>query len=114
MREARPAEVWELEKPPADKTDATMKMLKKPGTWFLLDEHEIPDNVVAISTGSVRVDKWYGPERLPLKGMAVLAGVDLMAFPGSKEAAEIFNWLRTILPVLAGLVLGFNFGRISQ
>jgi hypothetical protein len=46
--------------------------------------------------------------------LAVLAGVDLMAFPGSKEAAEIFIWSRTILPLLAGLVLGFYFGRISQ
>ena len=46
--------------------------------------------------------------------LAVLASADLMAFPGSKEAAEIFNWSRMILPLLTGFVLGFHFGRISR
>jgi hypothetical protein len=46
--------------------------------------------------------------------LAVVAGAVLMAFPGSKEAAEIFDWSRTILPLLASLVLGFYFGRISR
>jgi hypothetical protein len=46
--------------------------------------------------------------------LAVLAGTDLMAFPGSIEAAEIFDWSRAILPLLAGLVLGFKFGQISR
>ena len=43
-----------------------------------------------------------------------LASADLMAFPGSKETAEIFDCARTILPLLAGIVLGFYFGRVSQ
>ena len=46
--------------------------------------------------------------------LAGYAAVVLMAFPGSKEAVEIFDVSRTILPLLAGIVLGFYFGRISR
>jgi len=41
--------------------------------------------------------------------LAVLASVVLLKYPGSKEAAEIFEWARTILPPLATLILGFHF-----
>jgi hypothetical protein len=46
--------------------------------------------------------------------MALLASASFMAYPGSHEAAEIFNFSGTILPLLAGIALGFHFGRISQ
>lgn len=55
--------------------------------------------------------KWF---LIVLVLLTVLASADLMAFPGCTEAAEIFNWLRAILPLLAGIVLGFHFGRIGR
>jgi len=45
-------------------------------------------------------------------GCARLRG--FMAFPGSKEVAEIFEWARKMMPLPAGVVLGFYFGRISR
>jgi len=46
--------------------------------------------------------------------MALLASAIFMAYPGTNEAGEIFNCSRTILPLLAGIALGFHFGHISR
>ena len=46
--------------------------------------------------------------------LAVLASAVLLMYPASTEAAEIFEWARTILPLLAALVLGFHFGQIRH
>lgn len=45
--------------------------------------------------------------------MAVLACAEYVRFPGSKAAAEIFDWSRTFLPMMAALVIGYVFGRVS-
>jgi hypothetical protein len=44
--------------------------------------------------------------------LAVVASAVLLMYPASTEAAEIFEWARTILPLLAALLLGFHFGQI--
>jgi hypothetical protein len=42
--------------------------------------------------------------------LAILACTMLLKYPGSKEAALIYEQARTILPPLVTLVLGFYFG----
>ncbi len=42
--------------------------------------------------------------------LAVLSCAVLLMYPGSKEASEVFEQARAILPPLVTLVLGFYFG----
>jgi len=47
--------------------------------------------------------------------LALLVSANLMAFPGSNEAGEIFNCPRTILALLTGLALGLHSaGRVAN
>jgi hypothetical protein len=55
--------------------------------------------------------KWF---LIVLTLLALLVSANLIAFPGSNEAGEIFNRSCAILPLLTGLALGFHFGRISR
>jgi hypothetical protein len=67
-------------------------------------------HITNLSLHYARFSKWI---LIVLTLLALLVSASLMAFPGSNEAAEIFNCSHTILPFLAALVLGFYFGRIN-
>ncbi len=44
----------------------------------------------------------------------VLSSIVFVAFPGSAQAAEIFDVSRTVLPLIGGIVLGFHLGSIDR